>query len=145
QVEKNTLKEPSLSIPHFFSFSLLSQRICGSNYPLSIVFVVVTEFCERFSFYGMKALHDIHCILFFCSLSLRCWFNRTIIYLSIVYVIGHVVKTIGAVPIIGDGHTALAVVGLVFIAFGTGGIKPCVAAFGGDQFEAHQVSMVVED
>lgn len=30
-------------------------------------------------------------------------------------------------------------VGLLLIALGTGGIKPCVAAFGGDQFEDHQV------
>lgn len=28
--------------------------------------------------------------------------------------------------------------GLILIALGTGGIKPCVAAFGGDQFEDHQ-------
>lgn len=30
-------------------------------------------------------------------------------------------------------------VGLGLIALGTGGIKPCVAAFGGDQFEDDQV------
>ena len=30
--------------------------------------------------------------------------------------------------------------GLVLIALGTGGIKPCVAAFGGDQFKDHQVT-----
>ena len=30
--------------------------------------------------------------------------------------------------------------GLVLIALGTGGIKPCVAAFGGDQFKDHQVN-----
>jgi len=30
--------------------------------------------------------------------------------------------------------------GLILIALGTGGIKPCVSAFGGDQFEEHQVS-----
>ena len=30
-------------------------------------------------------------------------------------------------------------IGLILIAIGTGGIKPCVSAFGGDQFEAGQV------
>ncbi|XP_064420000.1 solute carrier family 15 member 2 [Latimeria chalumnae] len=61
---------------------------------------------------------------------------KTIIYLSIIYVIGHVVKSVGAVPIVGGQvtHVALSMVGLGLIAFGTGGIKPCVAAFGGDQF-----------
>ncbi len=29
----------------------------------------------------------------------------------------------------------MTVLGLVLIAVGTGGIKPCVAAFGGDQFK----------
>ena len=31
-------------------------------------------------------------------------------------------------------------IGLLLIAIGTGGIKPCVSAFGGDQFEAGEVS-----
>ena len=30
-------------------------------------------------------------------------------------------------------------IGLLLIALGTGGIKPCVSAFGGDQFNANQV------
>lgn len=37
-------------------------------------------------------------------------------------------------------NRVLSVVGLVLIAFGTGGIKPCVAAFGGDQFDEENVS-----
>lgn len=32
-------------------------------------------------------------------------------------------------------------IGLVLIAFGTGGIKPNVSAFGGDQFSPEQVSI----
>jgi len=38
--------------------------------------------------------------------------------------------------------SALAALGLVIIALGTGGIKPCVSAFGGDQFKDDQVRMV---
>ena len=34
-------------------------------------------------------------------------------------------------------------IGLLLIAIGTGGIKPCVSAFGGDQFEAGQVCMIM--
>ena len=39
--------------------------------------------------------------------------------------------------------SALAAVGLVVIALGTGGIKPCVSAFGGDQFKEDQVHVYV--
>lgn len=37
-------------------------------------------------------------------------------------------------------YRALAFVGLAIIALGTGGIKPCVSAFGGDQFQESQVT-----
>jgi len=39
----------------------------------------------------------------------------------------------------------LSFVGLFVIAVGTGGIKSCVSAFGGDQFETDQVSSVEHD
>ncbi|KAL6484882.1 hypothetical protein MHYP_G00069270 [Metynnis hypsauchen] len=140
-----------------------SPKMCGTNYPLSIAFIVVNEFCERFSYYGMKAvltLYFIHYLHWNKNLSTAvyhafsglCYFTpiigaiiadswlgkfKTIIYLSIVYVIGHVIKSVGAIPDVGDStvHITLSMLGLILIAFGTGGIKPCVAAFGGDQFE----------
>ena len=41
----------------------------------------------------------------------------------------------GALPNdVGGGSLPVAVVGLVLIAIGTGGIKPCVSSFGADQF-----------
>ncbi|XP_045396120.1 solute carrier family 15 member 2 isoform X2 [Lemur catta] len=138
-------------------------KICGSNYPLSIAFIVVNEFCERFSYYGMKAVLTLYFLYFlhwnedtstsiYHAFSSLCYFTpilgaaiadswlgkfKTIIYLSLVYVLGHVIKSLGALPILGGPvvHTVLSLVGLSLIALGTGGIKPCVAAFGGDQFE----------
>ncbi|XP_051841326.1 solute carrier family 15 member 2 [Antechinus flavipes] len=144
-----------------------TPKICGSNYPLSIVFIVTNEFCERFSYYGMKAVLTLYFLYFlrwsedtatsvYHAFSGLCYFTpllgavmadswlgrfRTIIYLSLVYVLGHLVKSLGAVPVLGGHamHTVLSMLGLFFIALGTGGIKPCVAAFGGDQFEEEHV------
>ncbi|TRY84832.1 hypothetical protein DNTS_002276 [Danionella cerebrum] len=140
-----------------------SSKLCGTNYPVSIAFIVVNEFCERFSYYGMKAVLTLYFINYFNwnknlstsvyhAFSGLCYFTpllgaliadswlgkfKTIIYLSIVYVIGHLVKSVGAIPDVGDKtvHVVLSMLGLGLIALGTGGIKPCVAAFGGDQFD----------
>ncbi|KAM5152451.1 solute carrier family 15 member 2 [Mantella aurantiaca] len=142
-------------------------RICGTNYPLSILFIIVNEFCERFSYYGMKAVLTLYFVKYlhwdenlsttvYHAFSGLCYFTpiigapiadawlgkfNTIFWLSILYVIGHVIKSVGAIPTVGDTelHVALSLVGLVAIAFGTGGIKPCVAAFGGDQFDEEHV------
>ncbi|XP_034142850.1 solute carrier family 15 member 2 [Esox lucius] len=140
-----------------------SPKLCGTNYPVSISFIVVNEFCERFSYYGMKAVLTLYFINYlhwdqnlstavYHAFSSLCYFTpvlgaliadswlgkfRTIIYLSVVYVLGHIIKSVGAIPSVGNStvHIALSMLGLVLIAFGTGGIKPCVAAFGGDQFD----------
>uniref|UniRef100_A0A3Q3XJ65 Uncharacterized protein n=1 Tax=Mola mola TaxID=94237 RepID=A0A3Q3XJ65_MOLML len=150
-----------------------SKVVCG--YPLSIFFIVVNEFCERFSYYGMRAVlvlyftyflgwdDDLatsiyHTFVALCYLTpilgaivADSWLGKfkTIIYLSIVYAIGQIAMAISAVHDITDTdkngtpndmtfHVALSMVGLFLIALGTGGIKPCVAAFGGDQFNENQ-------
>ncbi|KAM9396044.1 solute carrier family 15 member 1-like isoform 3-T3 [Salvelinus alpinus] len=147
--------------------------VCG--YPLSIFFIVVNEFCERFSYYGMRAVlvlyfryflkwdDDLatsiyHTFVALCYLTpilgaivADSWLGKfkTIVYLSIVYTVGQVVMAVSAIHDITDTdrdgtpdnmtfHVAMSMVGLFLIALGTGGIKPCVAAFGGDQFEDHQ-------
>lgn len=60
---------------------------------------------------------------------------RTIFYLSIVYTIGSLVIALGAIPTLHLPASAATIIGLLLIAIGTGGIKPCVSAFGGDQFK----------
>ncbi|CAL8268092.1 unnamed protein product [Lota lota] len=152
-----------------------SQNIVVCGYPLSIFFIVVNEFCERFSYYGMRAVlvlyfryflrwdDDLatsiyHAFVALCYLTpilgaivADSWLGKfkTIIYLSIVYALGQIVMAISAIHDITDTdkdgtpdnmtfHVTLSMVGLILIALGTGGIKPCVAAFGGDQFEDHQ-------
>ncbi|KAJ6638650.1 Peptide transporter family 1 [Pseudolycoriella hygida] len=60
---------------------------------------------------------------------------KTILYLSLVYAIGSIVISVGAIPPLHLPASTVTVLGLMFIAIGTGGIKPCVAAFGGDQFK----------
>ncbi|XP_041055768.1 solute carrier family 15 member 1-like [Carcharodon carcharias] len=152
-----------------------NSKVHCFGYPISIFFIVVNEFCERFSYYGMRAVlvlyfryflrwdEDLataiyHTFVALCYLTpilgaiiADSWLGKfkTIIYLSIVYTIGQLVISISSIADLSDGnndghpnnlslHVALAMIGLILIAFGTGGIKPCVSAFGGDQFEDHQ-------
>ncbi|NXX31489.1 S15A1 protein, partial [Nicator chloris] len=145
------------------------------GFPLSIFFIVINEFCERFSYYGMKAVLTLyftrflhwgdnfataiyHTFVALCYLTpilgaiiADSWLGKfkTILYLSIVYAIGQTVLSVGSINDLTDHNQdgspdniavniALSVIGLVLIALGTGGIKPCVSAFGGDQFEDDQ-------
>ncbi|XP_068489391.1 protein NRT1/ PTR FAMILY 8.1-like [Phaseolus vulgaris] len=72
----------------------------------------------------------------------------TILYFSVVYVIGMTLLTLSAsVPGMKptcdpqenchatEGQRAICFVALYLIALGTGGIKPCVSSFGADQFD----------
>lgn len=61
--------------------------------------------------------------------------SSTILYLSIVYASGSVIIALGAIPTIPLPANVATMIGLLLISIGTGGIKPCVAAFGGDQFK----------
>lgn len=69
---------------------------------------------------------------------------KTIIGLSIVYCLGHLVLATMEVPFvlsIAEPKTLLAV-GLGLIALGSGGIKPCVSAHVGDQFDSSKKALI---
>uniref|UniRef100_A0A9J7ZPN8 Solute carrier family 15 member 1a n=1 Tax=Cyprinus carpio carpio TaxID=630221 RepID=A0A9J7ZPN8_CYPCA len=104
------------------------KKCCG--YPISIFFIVVNEFCERFSYYGMRAVlvlyfryfllwdDDLatsiyHAFVALCYLTpilgaiiADSWLGKfkTIIYLSIVYAIGQVTMAVSTIHDITDAN-----------------------------------------
>ncbi|RJG22397.1 POT-type proton-dependent oligopeptide transporter [Massilia cavernae] len=129
--------------------------------PRQIPFIIATEGCERFSFYGMRniltpflistlllfmpepdrageAKHVFHTFVigvYFFPL-LGGWladrfFGKydTIFWLSLVYCAGH------ACLAIWDENLNGFYLGLFLIALGSGGIKPLISSFVGDQFD----------
>lgn len=129
--------------------------------PPGIPYIVGNEAAERFNFYGLKAILVIYMTKFLMDRSGQLapmskeeatgWYHlfvgsnyffpamgaivadaflgkyRTILWLSILY-------SIGCIALAAD-HTRFGLaVGLVLIALGAGGIKPCVSSNVGDQF-----------
>jgi len=122
--------------------------------PRGVPFIIGNEAAERFSYYGMMSIltiylsrelkmGDVHgkevvhlfatavyfLPLFGAWLADR-WLGRywTILTISMFYCAGH-----GALALF-EGSVSGVYLGLILIAIGAGGIKPCVSAFVGDQF-----------
>src|SRR6218665_1015524 len=136
----------------------------NSKFPSGIPYIIGNEAAERFSFYGMKAIlttflvvrfynpsqspalqaeaeahannitHLFNTLVYFLPLAgaiISDWFwgkYKTIIYLSLVYCLGHLFLSVF------DNNLTGFLCGLLLIAMGSGGIKPCVSANVGDQF-----------
>lgn len=134
--------------------------------PPQVPFIIGNEACERFSFYGMRNILTVFLVdylllteapdkdlrsaaakstfhLFVFGVYLFPLFGgwladrvlgkyRTILSLSLVYCLGNF--ALAAFTTNKWGFYA----GLFLIAFGSGGIKPCVSAMVGDQFDASQ-------
>nr|XP_014289069.1 peptide transporter family 1-like isoform X2 [Halyomorpha halys] len=130
------------------------------KYPKSVFFIISSEFCERFSYYGMRGVLALylkdylhysennatiiyHLFIVLCYFSpifggimADAWLGKynTILYVSLLYAFGNIVLSFGSVAGLNIPHRELSLLGLFLIAVGTGGIKPCVSSFGGDQF-----------
>ncbi|KAM3968972.1 peptide transporter family 1 isoform 2-T2 [Aphomia sociella] len=130
-------------------------------YPKAVGFIVTNEFCERFSYYGMRTILSLYLrdklnfsdngatviyhvftmfAYFFPVLGAMIadgWLGRfrTILYLSLVYALGSLLISLTAMPPVNLPSFEFTIIALLLVAFGTGGIKPCVSAFGGDQFK----------
>ncbi|MFO7157138.1 MAG: POT family MFS transporter [Pseudomonadota bacterium] len=130
--------------------------------PRQIPFIIGNEACERFSFYGMRniltqvlvgyllldrgelAVRESEAKEIFHLFVMGVYFfpllggwladkwlgkYRTILYLSLVYCAGH-----ACLALFESNRTGFYT-GLFLIALGSGGIKPCVSSFVGDQFD----------
>src|SRR5579859_4369430 len=141
----------------------LTAPLKTDKMPPGVPYIVGNEAAERFSYYGMNGILVFFMTHYLLNAQGRpdhmtdagadAWYHifvsmayflsilgailgdavlgkyRTILFLSIVYCFGHLALAIN--------HTRAGLVaGLLLIALGAGGIKPCVSANVGDQFGA---------
>jgi len=140
----------------------------SNKFPPAIPYIIACEACERFSFYGMKTIlftflvvhnqlserlaivvtHSFIAIAYLTPL-LGAWLAdskygkyQTIKGLSIIYTIGQIMIAGAALIQLPKLSATVTMFALLVIAIGTGGIKPNVASFGGDQFPPTQVKQI---
>jgi POT family proton-dependent oligopeptide transporter len=129
--------------------------------PRGIPFIVANEFAERFCYYGISSILTVYLVqvLLFGEADANVFSSfftwaaysfpvvgaivsdvfwgkfRTIMVFSMVYAVGCTV--VALVP----GVSGLSL-GLFLVAFGTGGIKPCVSTNVGDQFTSKNQHLI---
>ncbi|KAJ9066664.1 hypothetical protein DSO57_1007469 [Entomophthora muscae] len=143
-----------------------------SKYPPAIFFIIPNEMCERFCFYGIKNLlnqymksafgmeehmakaqsHMFNGLVYLFPLVGAAVSDsflgkyHTIVCFSVVYLIGNALLSLFSINgLLGSfGHYPFwgYLIPALLIAVGTGGIKPCVSAHGGDQFLPSQAPLV---
>lgn len=142
------------------------------GFPPGIPYIVSNEAAERFSYYGMNGIlfafmtahladglmskevasewtHNFKASVYFfpiigALLSDLLFGKYTIIIaLSVVYCLGHGVLALMDFPdITGVAPRTALFWGLLLIAIGSGGIKPCVTAHVGDQFSSRNAGLL---
>ncbi|XP_015833535.1 peptide transporter family 1 isoform X1 [Tribolium castaneum] len=138
-------------------------------YPKSVFFIISNEFCERFSYYGMRTILSLYLrdildftegdstVIYHTFTMLAYFFPllgaiisdnwlgkfKTILYVSIIYATGNILLALSSAEPLGIPKIPFSLLALFLIAVGTGGIKPCVAAFGGDQFVLPQQAVQI--
>lgn len=149
-----------------------STPVVKPRFPKSVPYIIGNEAAERFSFYGMRSIlvtflvaqfynptlnpaltttaeaHANASTHFFVMLAyalpfvgglIADWFTgkyRLILTLSLVYCMGHLFLALF------DTNLNGFISGLVLVAIGAGGIKSCVSANVGDQFDASNQSLL---
>ena len=134
----------------------------SNKMPRGIPFIVTNEFAERFCFYGINSILTLYLVqhMHFGEAKAASWQSlfkmgayffpmlgavisdvfwgkfKTILIFSLVYASGCI-----ALAFFGSTEGAL-VASLLFVAIGTGGIKPCVSTNVGDQFTSKNQHLI---
>lgn len=119
------------------------------RYPKIVFLIILNEFCERFSYYGLRTVLFIYltgfigmesssATMIYHLFTVLCYFSpligaiiadgyiglyRTIFYVSCLYCIGEIVLTFSSMPAFGAPNFLGSMIGLFIIAVGTGGKK----------------------
>ncbi|XP_031564525.1 solute carrier family 15 member 2-like isoform X2 [Actinia tenebrosa] len=135
-----------------------------TQFPRATWPILVTEFGERFSYYGIKTVLVLYLtkdLMFnkadgktiYHAFSMTSYFTgvigamiadsflgkyRTIAYTLFVYSLSEMLLTATSADTIGNRSSIGPLIALFLMAIACGNIKPCLAAFGGDQFRADQ-------
>ncbi|KAK3817876.1 MAG: POT family-domain-containing protein [Linnemannia elongata] len=128
--------------------------------PKACYFILPNEFGERFCYYGVQpnlnkyfqlvtGMDKVQAKVYSTAFTMLAYFFPllgaalsdsflgkwwTIISFSGVYLIGMIMVTVFAIPNVIPKSNFLTFLPMLVIAIGTGGIKPCVSAHGGDQY-----------
>ena len=146
--------------------TVLTSEPKKSRFPKSVPYIIGNEAAERFSFYGMRSILTLFLVkqffnptgnaalaqqadahanklnhlfvmvayaLPFVGGMVADWFTgkyKLILYISVVYCLGHLLLSMFDTSLGGFE------IGMLVVALGAGGIKSCVSANVGDQFDA---------
>jgi POT family proton-dependent oligopeptide transporter len=146
--------------------SIAEAPVKKSRFPKAVPFIIGNEAAERFSFYGMRSILTLFLVkqffnptgdpalsqqadahanklnhlfvmvayaLPFVGGMVADWFTgkyKLILYISVVYCLGHLLLSMFDTSLGGFE------IGMLVVAIGAGGIKSCVSANVGDQFDA---------
>lgn len=117
------------------------------KYPKTVFLIILNEFCERFSYYGIRTVLFLYLTNFikmeqhsataiYHAFTVICYFTpvfgailadgylglyKTILFVSIVYFIGEVILTLTSVIPLGAPNLPGPAIALLIIAIGTGG------------------------
>ena len=117
------------------------------KYPKIVFLIILNEFCERFSYYGLRTVLFLYLTQFikvdensatsiYHAFTMLCYFSplfgailadgfiglyRTILYVSIVYFFGETILFLTSMKPLGAPNLAGPIVALIIIAIGTGG------------------------